>query len=173
MPKATQWVVSGTPASLSSSNSLCPSQQAFRVRSISHLLCFANLRRTLRSLRCLKIPHSKMSATAAERNRVKQRQHGSLGSCLEKSFSPERHLGARRVWLGQQFPLCSRRQSIHRKEKEKALRKRQAPQSGQIGLAGHFLPEKQEAWCPSSARLSLFSVPWRTVTLVERLWSKP
>lgn len=62
-----------------------------------------------------------------------------------KPFSPERHLGAGRVWLGQQFPLCSRRQSIHRKEKEKALRKMQATQSGQIGLAGLFLPEKQEA----------------------------
>ena len=103
----------------------------------------------MHSLKCLKNPHSKVSANTIERNWVQKEQHRSLGSCLADPSFPRETLElavgrAPREWLRQQFPLRSRRQRIQ-KEQRTDIKKRHAPQSGQVDRERLSLLKKQEA----------------------------
>lgn len=109
---------SGTPASILSVRlALIPSvllNKHFMFR-VHHIYCFANLGKTLHSMKCLKNPHSKVSANTAERNRVEKGSIGVWGGALLTPLSPERHLsgGGGGEWLGQWSALCGKKKKRH------------------------------------------------------------
>lgn len=107
----------------SSSNSLHLSQQSFHVQGLSHLVCFANLESTLHSLRCLKNPHSKVSANTVERNRVEKGQHGDLGSCLAKPSFPRETFEGGGSDLGSGFHCAAEGRTLTERTKKRRLKK--------------------------------------------------